>query len=156
MGGCGSTEVGKDAGENSSRRRSVLASCRILSILFAQHAVCSLQSESQSPVSISVTTASCPQAHATRPSSQSQPHDNAMVPALEAHPSCIHACITSHLSHPLLISPDSHSKRPSRTHPSAPTGSDCHHLRLWIAQTRTAHTPGSRPCSGLSRRLCRR
>jgi hypothetical protein len=154
--GCSSAAVGNRADEDMSRRRLVLGSVEFPAFFSKQ--ACSLLFAVSVSVCIS-TSASYPQAHATRPFSTSQPHDNAMVPALEAHPSCIHASLSpSHLviSHLPLISPDFHSKQPSRTHPSAPTGSNYHLLRLWIAQIRTARTPGSRPCSGRSRRLCRR
>ena len=50
----------------------------------------------------------------------------------------------------------SHSTRPSRTHLSAPADSNYRRSRPSPARSRTAHTSGSRPCIGHSRRLCRR
>lgn len=51
---------------------------------------------------------------------------------------------------------NSHSTHSSPTHPAAPAGSNCRPPRPWPARSRRARTPGSRPCSGRSRRLCRR
>ena len=55
----------------------------------------------------------------------------------------------------LLISSAAHSKRPLRTHPAAPVCSSCRRLRHGYARSHRARRPGSRRCSGPSRRLCR-
>lgn len=49
-----------------------------------------------------------------------------------------------------------HSTHSSPARPAAPTDSNCRRPRPWPSRTRTARRLGSPPCSGRSRRPCRR